>query len=219
MRIHPILYGIFVLSLFLGIVLSFQAVGIWSISGKITADGQAVLPSASDVESIKGWMTLDQIATAFDVPLDEILSTFQLPADTPGSAALKDLETEKFSVTNLRTWLQERSLAPTQGITPMIGFDIQAAALTPSPTVEIDVDAQIPFTSAPTEHSAPERTMTGKTTFQNVLDWGVSQPTIEQVLGCAMPLPGMLVKDFVNQNGLDFATVKAALQAEIDKAK
>lgn len=39
MRIHPILYGILVVSVFLGIILGFQAAGVWSISGKVGADG------------------------------------------------------------------------------------------------------------------------------------------------------------------------------------
>ena len=61
MRIKPYIFGILVLVVFLGTILAFQAAGIWSISGKTTASGEAVQPSADDVNTIKGWMTLDQI--------------------------------------------------------------------------------------------------------------------------------------------------------------
>ena len=105
MRINPFLYGIFVLVVFLGTILGFQAAGVWSVSGKISSNGEAVQPIASDVNSIKGWMTLEQISMTFNVPVKDILKQFELPADTAPSTAIKDLETEVFSVTNLRTWL------------------------------------------------------------------------------------------------------------------
>ncbi len=108
MRIHPIFYGALVLTVFLGIVLGFQTAGVWSVSGKITTDGSQVQPSVADVSTIKGWMTLEQISTTYDVPLAELLSQFDLPADTAPSTALKDLESDLFSVTNLRAWLQSR---------------------------------------------------------------------------------------------------------------
>ncbi|MFZ6030819.1 MAG: hypothetical protein ACOYYS_24195 [Chloroflexota bacterium] len=108
MRINPYIYGFLVLIIFLGTIVSFQAAGIWSVSGKTTGDGKAVQPKASDVSTIKGWMTLEQIATAYNIPVVEILSEFSLPADTPASTALKDLESDDFSVTALRLWLQSR---------------------------------------------------------------------------------------------------------------
>ena len=58
-----------------------------------------------------------------------------------------------------------------------------------------------------------------KTTFQEVLDWGVSQEIIEQVMGAPMPNPLTKIKDFCAEKGLDFETIKPALQAEVDKVK
>lgn len=106
MRINPILYGVLVLTVFFGIILGFQAAGKWSISGKVTADGEAVQPFVADVNSIKGWMTLEQIATTFNVPLADLLKQFSLPADTPPTTAIKDLESDTFDTTSLRDWLQ-----------------------------------------------------------------------------------------------------------------
>jgi hypothetical protein len=114
MRINPIVYGVLVLVAFFGIILGFQSAGIWSTSGKVTTSGEAVQPSAADVNTIKGWMTLQQVSETFSAPVAEILSQFSLPADTPPSTAIKDLETDLFSLTNLRIWLQERMQATTQ---------------------------------------------------------------------------------------------------------
>ena len=107
MRINPIVYGITVVIVFLGIIVGFQQAGVWSTSGKVSASGETVQPSAADVNSIKGWMTLEQVATTFNIPVSDILSAFDLPADTPASTALKDLESDTFDIPALRTWLQE----------------------------------------------------------------------------------------------------------------
>jgi hypothetical protein len=108
MKINPFVYGAIVLIVFLGIIFGFQQAGIWSTSGKVTASGQSVQPSAADVNSIKGWMTLEQVSSTFNVPLADILITFNLPADTPAGTALKDVENDSFDIPALRTWLQER---------------------------------------------------------------------------------------------------------------
>lgn len=72
------------------------------------------------------------------------------------------------------------------------------------------------------EHTpvAEDGTLKGKTTFAELMEWGLKAETIEQVLGMPMPAaPGMTVKDFCSQNGLDFETIKPALQSELDKVK
>ena len=112
MKINPFIYGIMVLTVFLGVILSARQLGVWSTSGKITTAGQAIQPSAADVNSIKGWMTLEQMSTTFNIPVPEILSAFDLPADTPALTALKDLESETFDIPTLRTWLAERNAMP-----------------------------------------------------------------------------------------------------------
>ncbi len=77
-------------------------------------------------------------------------------------------------------------------------------------------------TPAATEHVpvVEEGILKGKTTFAELLKWGLTAESIEQVLGMPMPVaPGMTVKDFCSQNGLSFETIKPALQAELDKLK
>lgn len=112
MKINPFVYGILVISVFLGVIYGFQAAGVWSVSGKIDGDGKAIQPSAADVNSIKGWMTLEQVATTFGIPVADILSAFNLPADTPASTPLKDLESEIFDILLLRDWLAEQTQQP-----------------------------------------------------------------------------------------------------------
>jgi hypothetical protein len=221
MRIHPIFYSVAVLTVFFGIILGFQAAGVWSTSGKITAGGDPVQPSAADVNSIKGWMTLEQIATAYNVPLADILSQFELPGDTPPTTAISSLESDLFSVTNLRTWLQNRSQPPEMSPTPEANAG-QMAAAAPAESATMTLTTLATSTAviqAPTQKVAPEKTITGKTTFQEVLDWGVPQETIEAVIGGAIPPGSTVIKDYVTSKGLAFTTTKAQLQVEVDKTK
>lgn len=68
-----------------------------------------------------------------------------------------------------------------------------------------------------TEPASTVKIVTGSTTFQQILDWGVSQATIESILGGSMPDPAEVVKDTVTQKGLEFSSYKQSLQAEVDK--
>ena len=226
MRINPLIYGVLVLTVFFGIILGFQAAGIWSISGKVDASGEEINPSVSDVNTIKGWMTLDQITAAYNVSLASILQEFNLSADTQGSAAIKDLESDLFSVTTLRIWLQSLAspLSATVEGTPSVQAEPTAVVVsTPALTQSLPTAATSAPTSTPpvtaTVHAAPDKTMTGKTTFQNLLDWGVTPEAIENVIGTKIPDTSMIIKDFLTTNGMDFSTIKSLLQNEINKIK
>jgi len=71
-------------------------------------------------------------------------------------------------------------------------------------------------TTVPEEHTEDVvQTIKGKTTFREVLDWGVSQEDIEAVLGVKMPNPLTNIKDFCLEQGLEFNTIKTSLQALI----
>jgi hypothetical protein len=74
----------------------------------MTGTGEKVQPTGANVEEIKGWMTLNDVSAAYNVPVSEIVAAFDLPADTPGTAQLKSLESPAFSPRNLRDWLAAR---------------------------------------------------------------------------------------------------------------
>ena len=223
MRIKPMIYGVLVLVVFFGIILGSKSLGIWSTSGKVSASGEQIQPSSGDVNTIKGWMTLEQITTTFDVPLADLLKQFDLPADTPATTAIKDLESDLFSVTNLKTWLQSRTQPAGSVVTstvdssqPVISTPTETAAENSTPTVIITPAVTTP---APTIHITLEKTITGKTTFQELLDWGVAKEVIELVIGGDLPMSSTVIKDYVTGKGMTFSTIKTQLQAEVDKTK
>jgi hypothetical protein len=117
------------------------------------------------------------------------------------------------------------------GIADVKARAMAPAAAAPAPAASANVMAPAPITKEPaaaqsasgTAQSASgttvDRTIKGSTTFQNVLDWGVSKPDIEKVLGAPMGAAGMAIKDFCTAKGVEFSTVKTPLQALVDAKK
>jgi hypothetical protein len=109
MKVNPWIFGLLVVAILMGTIGTAKAMGVWSVSGKVSAStGEKVVPTGTNVEELKGWMTLQDVSTAYKVPVADILAGFKLPADTPASKAIKDLESDTFSTTGLRTWLKAR---------------------------------------------------------------------------------------------------------------
>ena len=83
-------------------------------------------------------------------------------------------------------------------------------------THSVDISGlQIAEVTEEHEESA-ERIIKGKTTFKEVLDWGVPEEEVEVIIGEKLPATGMTIRDFATQKGLEFGNIKASLQAKID---
>jgi hypothetical protein len=86
-------------------------------------------------------------------------------------------------------------------------------------TAPAPAGVQVTPTPATTVHAPTTKTVAGSTTFQNLLDWGVSREAIEKVLGGSMPAASTVIKDYASGKGVEFSTLKTPLQAEVDKTK
>jgi len=219
MRVKPILFGVVVVIVFMSVVVISQAAGYWSTSGKVTTSGELVNPSADDVETIKGWMTLNQISDTYAVPLSEILWEFSLPDTTSGDTAIKDLESETFEVTLLREWLVSRMNGEKPALTTPLPMELSPQpSATPTSVTTISGTPQVTGEITVT-HIAPENTITGKTTFQELIDWGLDMDVIESIIGTPFPGGEIIIKDYVTGLGMEFSPVKTALQGELDKTR
>ncbi|CAG1010619.1 hypothetical protein ANAEL_03990 [Anaerolineales bacterium] len=132
-----------------------------------------------------------------------------------------DLSTDIYLPEEAAGLLKERTLTPEQ-LTYLEAHTVpgSASAAVTAPEVDAAPSSQpTPAAESASSEESTEKLVKGKTTFQEVLDWGVSQEVIEQVMGKPMPNPLTTVKDFCTEQGLDFETLKPALQAEVDKVK
>lgn len=113
-RVNVYLYAAVMLVLFLGVIQASRAVGAWSTSGRVTGTGQPVVITGQDPSEIKGWMTIQDVTTSYGVTSEDFYKQFGIPASTPATTQLKDLEQAApgFSVDAVRSWLRERSAPP-----------------------------------------------------------------------------------------------------------
>lgn len=108
--LNPYLYAAFGLLLLFGTIQVSRAIGFWTTSGRVTGTGEAVVLTGNDPLEIKGWMTIEQVATAYQVTPDELKAATGIPADIPDSTALRDVErlAPGFSAQRVRDWLLAR---------------------------------------------------------------------------------------------------------------
>ncbi|GAB4543285.1 MAG: hypothetical protein Fur002_15000 [Anaerolineales bacterium] len=197
---------------------------------------------------IRGSYTFGDIANAFDVTPEILAQAFQVQTDNPAAFAVKNLETMylesgyeigtssvrlfvayylglPFETAGLEIYLpqsaaeillaQSRLNAEQSAYVESHTVDVAPATnpdgeVLPAPEVEPAPQAE----STPT----PSALIKGKTTFGELLGWGVPQENIETILGAPLPNPATTLKDYASANGLDFETMKAQLQEEVEKA-
>lgn len=139
-----------------------------------------------------------------------------------------DLSTDIYLSETATALLKQQNLTSEQSAY----LETHTAKLAPAGTDSAPViEATLPSAVSPESEATPQvvptpasestdRIIKGKTTFGEILGWGVSQTNLEQILGLPMPsAPATTVKDFCTTNNLDFETIKPALQAEVDKQK
>jgi hypothetical protein len=103
MKINPFIYGLVVLVAFFGVIGVAKATGNWSVSG------EKVMPTGTNPDEIKGWMTLADVSKAYNIPVAELIAQFKLSVDTPETKQVKELESDTFSTTNLRNWIKSKT--------------------------------------------------------------------------------------------------------------
>lgn len=132
-----------------------------------------------------------------------------------------DLSTDIYLPQSAAEILYTRDLTPENRIyldnhiVPDLDSDLLLTTPQPEETLP---ESEIPVSTEVHEPIVEEGTIKGKTTFAELLDWGLEAERIEEILGIPIPSStGMTVKDFCTQNGLSFETIKTDLQAELDK--
>jgi hypothetical protein len=194
---------------------------------------------------IRGSYAFGDIAKSFDVTPEILAQAFGITEGDPAAFAVKELEALyldsgfEIGTNSVRLFVAFYTGLPfdttdQEIYLPQAATDILLAKNNLSPeqiaylekytvTVEVSVPAEeavaeaTPISAESSSTTSEEYTVKGKTIFGELIEWGVPKATIEQLLGAPMPDPAMTVKDYATAKGLDFETLKTALQAEVDK--
>ncbi len=194
---------------------------------------------------IRGSYTFGDINKNFGIPLADLQTAFRLPAGGDVAAVkVNSLETlyEGLAVemgtgsvrlftafylglpydlaSNEETYLFPEAAAVLKAggkMTPdQAEFLSTHTLMEEQPSADTSAPASPTPAASATEHVAPAGTITGKTTFQQLMDMGLSAEDIQEVVGEPVADPAMAVKDFAIAKGLEFSTLKTALQSKLD---
>jgi hypothetical protein len=237
--------AIIVLVMLFGGIFFSSAMGWWateSTKEPVTFTEGEFAGQANPVD-IRGSYTFGDISNSFEVTPEVLAQAFGITEGDPAVFAVKELEAIyldsgfEIGTNSVRLFVAYYAGLPfdTTGqeiYMPQSATDIllakgnlTAEQVTYLEKYTVTIGEPIPAaesTPVPAETSSTtseEYSVKGKTTFGELITWGVSQAVIEELIGAPMPDPAMTVKDYASANGLDFETLKPALQAEVDKVK
>jgi hypothetical protein len=241
--------AIIVLVMMLGGIAFSSAAGWWATeSSKVpVAFTEGEFAGQANPADIRGSYTFGDIGKSFNVTPEILAQAFGITQADPASFAVKELEAIyadsgfeigtasvrlfvafysalPFDTTNQEIFMPQsatnillaRGTLTSEQITYLETYTVNVGE--PAPTAEPIVES-VPSPAELPSTTSEEFSVKGKTTFGELITWGVSRETLEQLIGAAMPDPAMTVKDYASANGLDFETLKPALQAEVDKVK
>jgi hypothetical protein len=181
---------------------------------------------------IRGSYTFGDVEKNFAVPAGSLAQAFEIETADPAAFQVKELETlyadspVEIGTASVRLFVAFYLGLPfdlsTDVYLPQSAADIlgtrslNTEQLTYLTSHIADATQNAPGVDQTSHTPAVEGSETmirGKTTFADLLNLGLSPETIEDIL--KMPLPddtNMKIKDFCSANGLDFETIKLALQ-------
>ncbi len=91
MRISRYLYGFLIIAFLLGGIGIAKATDNWQVSYKLNADGSEIELKGESVEEIKGFMSIDDIISAYGIDKEGLYEYMGFPSDLPTSTLVKDI--------------------------------------------------------------------------------------------------------------------------------
>ena len=240
-HIAPIVLVVFILGI--GATMFF---GLWqTTSSKVPAAyAEGEFAGQYNPADIRGSYSFGDIEKAFPVPVAALAKAFAVEeTDNPADFLCKNLEDLYGVVENGEVGTD--SVRWFVALYAGLPYSPEEDTLLPSPSISVlrerlteeqlenvrakAVNLSALSASVSEDTQAAEQTDThteteigevkGKTTFGELLAWGVSKETIEQILGLPIGKAGVTVRDYCIESGIEFSTVKDALQAAADQAQ
>ena len=234
-HIAPVILVIFVVGI--GGTMAFN---LWKTeSSKIPATySSGEFSGEYNPADIRGSYAFSDITESFGVPTEHLAKAFGVEGvDDPGAFKCKELEDLYGSIgdgeigtdsvrlfvalyTGLPYIPEEDTLIPSSSINVLKDrLSEEEVAELRKRTVPLSGLIADP-NELPAEHTTDDdRTVKGKTTFQELQDWGLSPEAIEGAIGLALGRPNVTVRDHLMEKEIEFSTVKGKLQSLVDGQK
>lgn len=187
---------------------------------------------------IRGSYSLGDIEKVFAIPVDTLARAFGVAGEeNPASVQLKEFEEsygiidgKEVGTDSMRIFVSRYLGLPyvteEDSALPQPAFNIlrREGKLTPEELADLE-DRVVSLegltvatgTGEETHDESLDTTVKGKTTFADLLDWGLTQEEIEKALGGkSMGKRVETVRDYCLSEGIEFSVAKTALQTMID---
>ncbi|HSP46997.1 MAG TPA: hypothetical protein VLN47_02850 [Clostridiaceae bacterium] len=240
MRIKTTLLAFILITVIFTGIATTMALDIWTTtSDKIPVtykDGEHA--GEYNPEDIRGSYSFDDVSRLFEVDIAVLLDAFAIDPETEGTEILnKDLETlyedleveigngsvqlfvamyknlplepeDTYLLSRAVEIIMEENKALTQAQKAYL--ETHQVAVEGTRTLASGSGTE-PVPAEPEVKEEEENLVNGSTTFQKILDAGITREQISEILGKPMPLPNQTVKDFCLAEGLSFSSIKEQL--------
>lgn len=246
MKMNALVLGIVAVSVIFGAVLISSALGYWQTeSSKSPAKiSNGDFSGESDPADIRGSYSFGDIEAAFDLEASILAKAFGVSPVEADTFQLKSLETLYASFSEQGVEIGTGSVKYFVSLYKGLPYELTEEVFLPLPAVKLLMDegkvtedqakklletaVEIPGVRAEsstseldsvTEHDPLESgfIIKGQTTFREILETGVSQEDIENIIGDRLPNPLTTIKSYCTEKGLNFETVKTALKILTDE--
>lgn len=245
MKIKSKVLAVIVLVIFFGGIALSVAFNLWETESTKTPEKitRGEFAGENDPSDIRGSYSFADIEKAFDIPVDVLAKAFGVSyAEDPAGLKAKnieelyrELETEDKEIgtdavklfVSLYTGLPHTPEETTALPNPAVSILKQLGTLTEEQLgylekIKIDISqfkGEITLEEAETHEESEDRTIKGKTTFNNLLEWGLSREDIKAALGIEMGARPLTIRDFCKEKGIEFSSAKAKLQSKVDASE
>ena len=245
MKIKSIYLAIIIFAVIFVTITATSLTGLWkTTTDKIPikyADGE--FAGQYNPADIRGSYTFDDIHNTFEIPLEDLGKAFGLK-DPALFASFKcnELETiyaslsekgKEVGTTSVRYFVALYTGLPydveegTWLLKPAVGVlkakaklsDEQLQYLDTHSVDPVEASVQTVSTSEQTTDVTVVKTVTGSTTFQQLLDWGVKIEDVDKLLNDSISDLGETIKNYATRKGIEFSTIKVPFQTLVDSVK
>jgi hypothetical protein len=206
-----------------GGIMGASALGLWKTEtvrnpaklqisesiGNVAGENVGTGTGTYDPADIRGNHRFGEISEMFAIPLETLSRAFALPATVdPATLAVDILKSSAD--------LSAEQIAYLDAYTIEIEFEWEPISM---PEDEVQSSDEADGDAEDTVRKQDEMVVAGKTTFADLLAWGVSAEQIESIIGGEIPNHLVLVYDYCAENELTFGGIKADLQYEVDRLR
>lgn len=241
MKIKSFSLGLTIFIILFGGILTTSYLNLWQTeSTKIPARfKEGEFKGQYNPADVRGSYTFQDISTLFEISIDKLQFAFHLEnIDDISSFKSKDLENifsnqldEGIEIGNDSVKLfvalykglpyepEENTYLPKNAVDLLKSLGtLNEKELDYIENHKVDITSLIETQTKVSEDSNEnEYIIKGKTTFKELLDWGLNKETIESIIKNKIPSTSITIRDFCNNEGIEFSEIKELLQVELDK--